>query len=323
MEIIIKDELKQSVEAASGGKQTVLRTAKGQATYMNIIPQVRLEELHPSLGVGVHPAFVVGGVEKSQIMIGTYLAVVRDGEAISLPGQAPAGNIDFDGARAACRDAGIGFHLLTNYEWALLALLSPTNGHDVRGNTGYGNSHSHPEEKGTPAGNGSITLTGSGPDSWRHDGTPFGIADLVGNVWEWCDGLKLSSGQIIMPFDNEFSLPEAEWPATGTYVNLVDGAPVISSEVTKRGWNGRYFKDVAAAPGFEVAALIKQALLCPINAADLPGCFWIDNRKGFEALPIRGGDWGSGSGAGLGALLLGCERSDAVSGLGFRPAFIG
>jgi hypothetical protein len=323
MDILFKDELRASVETASGGKQTVLRTAKGQATYMNIIQQVRLEDLRPSLGTGPHPAFVVGGVEKSEIFIGTYQAVVRNGEALSLPGQAPAGNINFDGARAACCAAGAGFHLLTNYEWALLALLCTAAGHDVRGNTGYGNSHSHPEETGTRTGTGGIVLTGSGPDSWRHDGTPYGIADLAGNVWEWCDGLKLSSGQIVMPIDNDFNLAESEWPATGTCIDLVNGLPVISSEVTHRGWNGRYFKDVTVAPGFEVNDLVKQALLCPLDAAALPGCFWIDNREGFEALPIRGGGWSNVSNAGLGALNLNYVRSDANSHLGFRPAFIG
>ena len=33
--ILIKDSLRQSVELASGGLQTVLYTAKGQPTYMN------------------------------------------------------------------------------------------------------------------------------------------------------------------------------------------------------------------------------------------------------------------------------------------------
>ena len=35
--ILIKDALRQSVEAASGGLQTVLYTAKGQPSFMNII----------------------------------------------------------------------------------------------------------------------------------------------------------------------------------------------------------------------------------------------------------------------------------------------
>ena len=40
--ILIKDSLRQSVEAASGGEQTVLYTTKGQPTYMNIIQKFDL-----------------------------------------------------------------------------------------------------------------------------------------------------------------------------------------------------------------------------------------------------------------------------------------
>ena len=313
-EIIMKDELRAEVEAASGGKQTIIRTAKGQPSYFNIIPRADLPG---------HPAFLVGGVEKSDLFLGTYQATVRDGEALSLPGEDPTTNINYDSARAVCLACGPGFHMLTNWEWALIAHLVAAAGNDVRGNTNWGKSHSHPEERGTTAKGTNRTLTGSGPDAWRHDGTPHGIADLVGNVWEWVDGLKLVSGQIIMPPDNNFSLAEAEWPTTGVCIDLVNGEPIISSEVTKRGWNGRYFNDVVSAKGFEAPASIKQALLCPSEASQLPGYYWADNTEGFEALPVRGGHWYYTSNAGLAAFDLGYQRSGVLASFGFRPAFIG
>ena len=320
--ILVKDPLRDSVEAASSGKQTVLWTKSGFPSYMNVIPKFRLEELHPTaLGTGIHPAFLVNGVEKSEIFIGTYQAVIQDGEAISLPGQVPATRIDFDAARAACIAAGPGFHLMTNLEWAAIALWCHANGHDVRGNTNSGCSHSNPEERGKLAKNSNLILTGSGPSSWRHDGTPFGIADLVGNVWEWNDGLKLVSGEIITTHDNDFNLQEGEWPATGIFIDLPGGSPTISSRITRRGWNGSYFKDVTAADGFDVPAALRQALLHP-GETSLSGYYWADNQEGFEALPIRGGDWLNDSDAGLGALHLDCERSVVSSCIGFRPAFI-
>ena len=321
--IMMKDDLRAEVEATSGGKQTILRTAKGQASYFNVIRRSDLEVLHPSLGTGPHPAFVVSGVEKSELFIATYQAVVRDGEAISLPRQDPTININFDSARSACLAAGPGFHLFTNWEWALIGYLAAAAGNDVRGNTDWGKSHTHPEERGATAKGTNRTLTGSGPDTWRHDGTPHGIADLVGNVWEWVDGLKLVSGQIIMPADNNFSLAEAEWPTTGVCIDLVNGEPVIASEVTKRGWNGRYFNDVVSAKGFEVPTSIKQALLCPTEGSQVPGYYWADNTEGFEALPIRGGNWYGPSNAGLAALNLYYQRSIVTTNFGFRPAFIG
>ena len=323
IEILIKDPLRDAVEKASGGKQTVLWTKSGFPTHMNIISQVRLEDLHPSLGTGPHPAFIVDGVEKSEIFIGTYHAVIQDGEAISLPNQPPATCIDFDDARAACAAAGPGFHLMTNYEWAFLALSCAAAGHDVRGNTKCGRSHTNQEELGKKIGGSNLTLTGSGPASWRHDGTPFGIADLVGNVWEWCDGLKLRSGQIVMPRDNDYTLLEAQWPDAGACVDIVDSHPRIAEKVTTRDYDSVILQDMVVNAGFEVPIALRQALLCPSQGIKVSGRFWADNTEDFEALPFRGGGWGSGSLAGRGALVLDCERSDALSLLGFRPAFIG
>ena len=316
-----RHELAAAVEQASGNKQTVLETAKGQATYMNVIPAFRLEELGEGFGTGLHPAFIVGGVEKSEIYIGTYQAVIRDGEAVSLPGQDPAVNINFDNAKAACIAAGPGFHLMTNWEWAAIALWCAKNGIPVRGNTYNGKCYEVPQEQGSITNYGR-TATGSGPDAWRHDGTPHGIADLVGNVWEWNDGLKLVSGKIIMPADNDFLLPEADWPETGTLIDLPNSKPQISDTITRRDYDGCYFKDVTVKDSYDVPVALKQALVSP-SSFELSGRFWADNTEDFEALPIRGGSRCNAGNAGLAALDLGDERDDANSYLGFRPAFIG
>jgi len=321
--IIVKDPLRDAVEAASGGKQTVLWTKSGFPTYMNVIPKFRCEDLHPTvLGTGTHPAFVVNGVEKSEIFIGTYQAVLQDGEALSLPKQIPATNINFDQAKAACLAAGPGFHLMTNWEWAAIALWCAANGHDVRGNTNYGKSHSNPDECGERNGSPGATLTGSGPDAWRHDGTPYGIADLVGNVWEWNDGVKLIGGNIVMPLDNAFDLSESKWPDTGQSIDGANGIE-ISNKISCRGWLNKAFKGVAGASDQLQPVSFRQAMLLPVDGMNLPGHFWADNSEGFEALPVRGGDWGGDSLAGLAALDLGCGRSRAYSVIGFRPAFIG
>ena len=65
----LKDTLRESVEAATGGKVTVLYDDKGYPSYMNVIPKFKVEDIDASLGTGVHPAFIVGGVEKSEIFI--------------------------------------------------------------------------------------------------------------------------------------------------------------------------------------------------------------------------------------------------------------
>jgi len=318
-EIIMKDSLRAEVEAASGGKQTVLYTAQGQPSYFNVIPQIRLEDLHHSLGSGIHPAFVVDGVEKSELFIGTYQAVIRDGAALSLPGEVPAGRIDFDAARAVCGAAGPGFHLMTNWEWAAIALQCAALGIDVRGNTNGGRSHSHPGELGQ--GN-SVALTGSGPDAWRHDGTPFGIADLVGNVWEWVDGLKLVSGWIMMPTDNNFRLAEDQWPDAGAAIDIRGGKPMITPSSVEDGWGGCEFAKLSAEDGFIVPPALRQAGLCPVEGMTQRGWFWADSSDGFEALPGRGGRWHNGADAGSFALVLHNERSIVSTSIGFRPAFV-
>ncbi|GIW22656.1 MAG: hypothetical protein KatS3mg068_1663 [Candidatus Sericytochromatia bacterium] len=58
--------------------------------------------------------------------------------------------------------------------------------------------------------------------SWYHDNTPFGISDLVGNVWEWIYLVKTNNGQIICPSDNHFTLSENNWTARNIYFDSIN-----------------------------------------------------------------------------------------------------
>ncbi|MBI5917798.1 MAG: hypothetical protein HY849_00265 [Nitrosomonadales bacterium] len=235
--IFIKDALRASVEAASGGRQTVLYTALGQPTYMNVIPQFNLEDLDAGIGNGVHPAFIVNGVAKSEIFIGTYQGVVKNGELLSLPGVDPSTNSNFDTFVGYSRACGAGFHCITNAEWAALALWCKKNGFMPRGNTNYGRDNVMTHETGRrqdglAAGNASgsaRTLTGSGPASWRHDNTPNGISDLNGNIWEWTPGLRLMPAgaglaEIQIIADNNAALNATDHGATSAEWKAIDGA---------------------------------------------------------------------------------------------------
>jgi hypothetical protein len=324
MNIIIKDSLREQVERASEGKQTIRRTTKGYPSYFNVIPAFKCEDISESMGTGLHPAFIVNGIEKSEIHIGTYQAIISNGQAISLPYQTPKTGINFDNARAACIAAGPGFHMLTNWEWAAVALWMAKNGYgDAHGNTNNGKSHRNKEEAGMPSGDGGKTLTGSGPDTWRHDGTMYGISDLVGNVWEWVDGLKLASGKIIMPRNNEFTAEESAWADTGAVINGKSDIE-ISNKITDRDWLNTPFAEITAKADQPLPVSLHQALLCLCDGSlGIPGHVWANNTKNFEAMPIRGGYWYSTSNAGLAALNLVAQRSGVGSSLGFRPAFIG
>jgi hypothetical protein len=358
-----KDTLFNAVLAATGGKVYVKYNVNGDPLYMVRIPRFNLEDIHPDLGTGPHPAFVVDGVTKGEIFIGAYQAIFEKGCALSIPGQSPRGYIDFDQAKTACVANGPGFHLMTNWEWAAVALWCVKNGFQPRGNTLYRKSHEAPWETGTPAPDYSDkTLGGSGPVSWRHDNSIGGIADLVGNIWEWTDGFKLVDGLIYMPADNNFNLAEANWPAQGVYFDASagpgdgegaahTGAPILSNGIAKYSETpdpagGGDVRDldyayIGGAAGWQQMALstgynglpvalrqrMAQALIAPKLASGDSAV--VAAAKGAiwvrnygERLPCRGGYWVDGAGAGLACLLLNEQRSDSYYNIGVRPAFI-
>jgi hypothetical protein len=354
-----KDTLLNAVLAASGGKQVIKYNVNGDPCFFTRIPRFNLEDIHASLGTGPHPAFVVNGVVKSEILIGTYQAIIDKGCALSIPGQSPKVSIDFDAAKTACEQNGPGFHLMTAWERAAVALWCLKNGSQPRGNTASGKSHEATWETGTPApDNAAKTLGGSGPASWRHDGTMAGISDLVGNVTEWLDGLKMKDGRLYFPDDNDFMLAEAQWPASSIYLDATagpgdrdgsadSGDVVVSDRVTKYsetptpaggGDTGNFdhalntWKDTAVSTTFGSLELGKrqaaaQLMIAPKLAAADSALFpaakgSIYSRNYGERFARAGGSWGSSASAGLAALTLGYGRSYVYSNIGLRPAFI-
>lgn len=221
----IKDTYRQAVEAASGGKQTVLYDDKGYPSIMNIIPKLSYKDVGLSDSTKALPAFMVDDAEKPEIFVGTFMAMVHDGRACSLPGQVPKVYTNMDQAIAYCRAKGPGWHCMTNAEYAAIALWCKANGYYPRGNNNYGSDHGYPHEKcrpGTVGSDGRINLglTGSGPNSWTHDGTPNGIYGLNGDGWEWAIGLRTNNGEIqILTGNNaakntaDLTAGSAEWKA--------------------------------------------------------------------------------------------------------------
>ena len=353
--ILIKDSLRQSVELASGGLQTVLYTAKGQPTYMNIIQKYDMSTIDPSLS-GTHPAFIVDGVEKSEIFIGTYQGKIVSGELLSLPNVEPTHSTNYDNFLNAARANGNGHHLITTAEWSAVALQCYKNNTQPMGNSYYGRSSEDPLLIGRRADklnpgytSGSArTLTGSGPVQWRHNGKENGIADLSGNINEWNSGMRLLNGEIQIIENNNASklainlgAASTEWKAIdGATGNLVapdgSGTTVGTVKFANSGTNDYTLviaqwaafgsiKNPSPTKPVSTAALNKLKALGLFPLIDSSAAFGGDTigfNFAIEAIPIRGGNWGSGATAGVFSLNLSYARSYAATSLGSRPAFV-
>jgi hypothetical protein len=295
--IIVRDALRAAVEKATDGEVTVLYDEAGLPSYMLVVPRFDVSDIDAALGKGTHPAFVVDGAEKSEIFVGQVPATMIDGAACSLPSEEARYYSDFDEARAACAKKGKGWHLLTAWEWAAVVFWVVEN-------------------------------------RSKH---------FVKNYWEWNDGLKLVDGKLHFPTDNAFEMPEADWPFQGAAFDAADDEPVLSAEVSSyseedprgaaddrdEGYTsigdikGLELSESYKALGAETRERMARLMIEPATRAILSktsGGLFVRNYG--ERIPVRGGDWSSGAGAGLAALSLISRRSLSTSSVGFRPAFI-
>ena len=335
----ILDAERYALERATGGSQTIIRDSAGNANAMFVLPRFSYADLGMTadMGTGDVTAFDFGsGSIKSEIFIGAYLA--SGSGAVSAPRQDPRAPLDHTAARAACAAKGAGWHLMTAHEWAAIALWCMANGYEPIGNTNWGRSHAKTwivgdradnRAPGDGAGTGR-TQTGSMGAEATHNRTPIGIADLVGNVWEWQDGLLLQDGRFKLSAFN--AQAEAAWAFTDAYLDAsspTGGSPILSNAITNRlgaiGDNANAgnsatsdWRVMAKAGGYVSNQALRRLLIEP--ATILPQGR-LDMRNFGERLPFRGGGWDDGAYAGLAALNLSSSRASTYTNLGFRPAF--
>lgn len=349
--ILIKDSLRQSVEAASNGLQTVLYTAKGQPTFVNVLEKFDMSTIDVNLS-GIHPAFIINGVTKDKLFIGTYQGVVRNGEFLSLPNQA-ASTAMLDSLIANVRANGAGHHLITNAEWSAIALKTWKDNTQPLGNTYFGRSVEDATQfgrridgldasAGITNGTNAGTLTGSGPVKWRHNQKYNGISDLAGNGVQYCTGLRVYGGEIQIIDNNNAALATADLSATSALWKAIhaETGELITPDGTGTTANSVKLANSGTADytlvmtNFEAFSTLKNASTTkPVSATALNklkmlGIFPISsslNDDGFgfltnqtESVCLRGGGASAGIRAGIFFLSLASGRVGLSSS---RPCY--
>ena len=341
------DDLKLSIEALSGGKNTVLFDDLGMPSVMVPFPKLKMSDLIAGGSENIHPAFSVDGVEKSVIYVSKYQNIVLNERGYSLPMRDPRASLNFDQAVTYCRNKGKGWSLTPYSLWSAIALWCRKNGTMPRGNNNYGADHAYGHEKGVPtyyeSGKIARCATGSGPNTWNHNWMPDGIADLNGNVWEWCAGMRLMNGEIqIIPYANcmaadaSMGASSTLWKAIaadGTLVepgtagtlkyNYVSGhIQLTSGDITSEdAWRGDTYQNMTLDSALTVPEIAKALLIYPDEpGGDYGGDGHYMNNSG-ERLPRCGGYWNNTSSAGVFYVSLSNPRSYSGTGLGFRSAY--
>lgn len=329
-DIIIKDAFRQAIEGATGGRNTVIYDAQKNPNVMVVIPKFDCSQLpsNLNLGTGIHPAFLTNGAPRSEILIAKYSASAAPGGCQVVGGEYPYVNVNFDTAKSLCTAKGANWHLMSNWEWAALALWCVANGYQPRGNTFYGRSHANAWETilrrdsltpGTASGIASMKA-GAGPIAWSHDNSECGVFDLVGNVWEWVDQLKCTNGQIIMTTDNQPTLAESNWTARPAYFDMVSSAPQLAASKVTTGSYSAEWQSITKKSGYVANQLLRQALIeSAITTGNVSGRLTVNNN--IEALPVRGGNWDGSANTGMGAISFGLARSSVNGSFGFRPGY--
>lgn len=289
------------------------------------LPSIMVKFTRPQDTEKVHPMFIIGGEVYDEIFISKYKNCIIDGKAYSLPMQKAATNVNLEEAEKACFSKGEGWHLMTAVERGFLAQFCYDNNTLPHGNTNYGKWHGNPEEK-CKTYDGRRMLTGTGPETWTHDHSIFGIEGLCGDIWEWFRGLRLMNGRLEIAPNNDAAMNidlsensqkwiPVEVGEESVYMVAENGIIRFTTEEPEdENYDGCRWEEVKF--DFEIPEEMKNLGL--FNGE--PKAYVFADTEG-ERLPICGGSWNDTSHAGVFSVYLSNARSHSSSYVGFRSAY--
>ena len=261
-------DMKEQMEIASGGNATIRRDSYGVIDYFYKINKFQ-PVYYASIGftycgnyTGIwsptrlyHPAFYVNGTLKDYLLMSIFPAVKKTISSTDLwvPQSSPTftGTPSVATARTMATAKGTGYHLMNLYEHGAVSLISLRFKANLKGNDYVGAHYA----TASTVNNGGYApnidyLTGYSygcPSDWRHNNEPWGIVDLVGNKYEFLDGIYINNGQIYTysTRDNYYTETEASWTATGLYYSK----PGSNLEInTTSSTSGTYSLDYNSLP---------------------------------------------------------------------------
>jgi sulfatase modifying factor 1 len=358
----------------SGGKNSIKWVSDGASSelYWPCIvvrrPAQKAEFYLTGAGDDIHPAFKAGSTNYDQYWMskypGPYIASNSKIILLSLPGFDGMSNLltraeirpNYDSALTYGKAGGNGSHCVTNAEWMEVAMSCLREGFQPKGNNYFGRDYNDPdtaEYYGIPASWSSSTMTrvlnGSGPLSWFHDGSPWGIWGMNGNFYQVTAGLRQKAGEIQVIANNDAALDatdqsdaSAAWKAIlqdgslvapGTDLTLKYDAttPItIGTEISTRTSTvskSHEFGNVVAADGITIPNIAKLLGIAPAGSAAELGGDYIDLRNDIDGLYLetlarRSGNWAYNTRTGVFILRLGLIRGAQSNDYGARSAFL-